>query len=285
VSDVEHLLQQCSRTFALSIPRLPEPLRRQVALGYLVFRLADTIEDEGEATAAQRIAALNVFSRRLLEVDHVGLSQGLADWLRDHRPDHAGYVQLLERGGDICRQLDTIEPSAAECIRHHAGRTIAGMICRLETPEPIRSVAGVREYCYYVAGIVGELCTDLFILDHPPLESDRDCLMKLAVSFGEALQLVNILRDQGVDDVAGRRYVPDAATRERLLQLAEAACGQAQIYVDRLREGGAPAGVVEFNAFNLHLAEATLRLTAEHGPGVKVTRQVVAGAMQQIAVS
>ena len=279
--DVYDLLQSTSRTFALSIPRLDEPLRQQVAVGYLVFRLADTIEDEGQATPAQRTAALRDFAARLKARDTAGLKQSLHRWLADHAPDHDGYAQLLSDGGWVCAQLDAMHPDAADRIRFHADRTVAGMIQRLETAVPIRSVREVRQYCYHVAGIVGELCTDLFLHDHPPLEQDRRCLMQLAVSFGEALQLVNILRDQGVDDTAGRRYVPDANARRRLLRLAEAACGQAHLYVDHLRQGGAPAGVVEFNAFNLHLAQATLHLTATHGPGVKVSRDLVATALRQ----
>ena len=41
------LLQQTSRSFAVSIPMLPNPIREEVALAYLLFRVADTIEDEG----------------------------------------------------------------------------------------------------------------------------------------------------------------------------------------------------------------------------------------------
>ena len=42
----DHLLQGVSRTFALTIPRLPEGLARPVANAYLLCRIVDTIEDE-----------------------------------------------------------------------------------------------------------------------------------------------------------------------------------------------------------------------------------------------
>ncbi|WP_255305343.1 squalene/phytoene synthase family protein, partial [Acidithiobacillus ferrivorans] len=39
-------LQAVSRTFALTIPQLPEALRDAVGNGYLLCRIADTIEDD-----------------------------------------------------------------------------------------------------------------------------------------------------------------------------------------------------------------------------------------------
>ena len=42
---LEELLVKTSRTFALSIPELPEPTRREVTVAYLLFRVADTLED------------------------------------------------------------------------------------------------------------------------------------------------------------------------------------------------------------------------------------------------
>src|SRR5580658_3414801 len=45
MADVDRLLLHTSRTFALAIPQLPEPLRREVGVAYLLFRIADTFED------------------------------------------------------------------------------------------------------------------------------------------------------------------------------------------------------------------------------------------------
>ena len=41
-ADIDRLLVRTSRTFALAIPLLPEPLRREVGVAYLLFRIADT---------------------------------------------------------------------------------------------------------------------------------------------------------------------------------------------------------------------------------------------------
>ena len=42
---LDHLLQTSSRTFALTIPLLNEPTRREVTVAYLLFRVADSLED------------------------------------------------------------------------------------------------------------------------------------------------------------------------------------------------------------------------------------------------
>ena len=36
------LLQKTSRTFALTIPMLPQPLRTEIGVAYLLFRIIDT---------------------------------------------------------------------------------------------------------------------------------------------------------------------------------------------------------------------------------------------------
>src|SRR3990167_6069033 len=44
---IQELLLKTSRTFALVIPQLPQPTCREVSLAYLLFRVADTLEDAG----------------------------------------------------------------------------------------------------------------------------------------------------------------------------------------------------------------------------------------------
>ena len=42
---LDGLLLKSSRTFALSIPLLPDPTRREVTVAYLLFRIADTFTE------------------------------------------------------------------------------------------------------------------------------------------------------------------------------------------------------------------------------------------------
>ena len=61
VADLVDLLEKTSRTFALSIPPLPEPTRREVTVAYLLFRIADTFEDAAPMAPEVRIRALRDF--------------------------------------------------------------------------------------------------------------------------------------------------------------------------------------------------------------------------------
>ena len=67
VSDLAYqaeILQDVSRTFALTIPQLPGALRDVVGNAYLLCRIADTIEDEPTLSAGQKQA----FAERFVEV-------------------------------------------------------------------------------------------------------------------------------------------------------------------------------------------------------------------------
>jgi farnesyl-diphosphate farnesyltransferase len=66
----------------------------------------------------------------------------------------------------------------------------------------------LAEYCYYVAGVVGEMCTELFALHCPELEPKRETMLRLAVSFGQGLQMTNILKDIWDDRSAGACWLP-----------------------------------------------------------------------------
>jgi farnesyl-diphosphate farnesyltransferase len=74
----------------------------------------------------------------------------------------------------------------------------------------LANVGELDEYCYYVAGIVGKLLTKLFSADTCFINAEREAeLSKLDVSFGLALQVVNIVKDC-VED-SGRRvcFIPE----------------------------------------------------------------------------
>ncbi|MEO1513170.1 MAG: squalene/phytoene synthase family protein, partial [Planctomycetota bacterium] len=57
-AQLDALLQGSSRTFALSIPLMPEPVRRQTTIAYLLFRIADTFEDEPAWSTEEKLAGL-----------------------------------------------------------------------------------------------------------------------------------------------------------------------------------------------------------------------------------
>jgi len=75
----------------------------------------------------------------------------------------------------------------------------------------LRSQGEMDDYCYYVAGVVGEMLTSLFCHYSEEIAPHRDTLMKLAVSFGQGLQMTNILKDLWDDHGRGVCWLPQEA--------------------------------------------------------------------------
>jgi farnesyl-diphosphate farnesyltransferase len=75
----------------------------------------------------------------------------------------------------------------------------------------IETVGDLDQYCYYVAGTVGNLLCDLFTLHSPLIGAKRaKSLRALSVSFGLGLQLTNILKDVQEDKGRNVSYIPSA---------------------------------------------------------------------------
>ena len=70
--------------------------------------------------------------------------------------------------------------------------------------------AELERYCYLAAGIVGEVSARLFGI--PPDQRERT--LAYARTLGEALQLINILRDVGEDARRSRIYLPQTLLDE-----------------------------------------------------------------------
>jgi len=139
----------------------------------------------------------------------------------------------------------------------------------------LRDLPDLREYCYAVAGIVGEMLTELFVLGREQLAAAAPSLRSEAATFGEALQLVNILKDSAADAEEGRSYLPPDLDRKEVLALARRDLQTAARYSATLHEAGAPRGIVEFTLLPVLLAWATLERVEREGPGAKVTRDQV----------
>jgi len=77
-----------------------------------------------------------------------------------------------------------------------------------ETLDGLEVLAAMDEYCFYVAGVVGEMLTELFCDYSDEINTNKDELMKLAVSFGQGLQMTNILKDIWDDRARGACWLP-----------------------------------------------------------------------------
>jgi farnesyl-diphosphate farnesyltransferase len=280
---LDDLLEKTSRTFALSIPMLPEPTRRHVGIAYLLFRIADTFEDAVLWTRAARIAALGDLER-LLE-RRGGEDDAAARWLTESPVDHAGYLELLRETPTVMRAYWAMPGPAREALRRDLARTVRGMadvVRRGDARGNLRlaTLRELRDYCYVVAGIVGEMLTELFLLDNPGLAAVAPRLRRRSRFFGEGLQLVNILKDAASDATEGRVYLPDGTDRSVVFDMARRDLDWAAGYVGTMQRSGGPDGLVAFAGSPVILARASLDRIESRGPGAKLTRAEVGSLME-----
>lgn len=278
MTDFDRLLVQTSRTFGISIPLLDEPHRRHLTLAYLLFRVADTLEDAEGIPRNERLAALSAL--RAAVSGHEPDRRVACDAWTSWPLSHAGYEELLAQFPALMAAIDSLDGATRAAIVHHAQRTIDGMSrfvdrCDGNGVLHLESLDDLRQYCYVVAGIVGELITDLLVVQRgsgPPQPE----LWKQAATFGEGLQLVNILRDAADDAQQGRIFLPKKVPVDAVFELAREDLKVAEEYVAFLRQLNLGCGIVPFAEFPLRLAEKTLDCVQLHGAGAKLARSEVA---------
>jgi farnesyl-diphosphate farnesyltransferase len=285
MADLEQLLIATSRTFALAIPLLPEPTRLEVTLSYLLFRVADTFEDAASWPRALRIEALARFDALLAAPDREEIAKVARYWAEEVPCEQIGYRELLAGLPAVLDSFFALSPAAVALIREHVLRTsqgMAGFVARTSDHGELklRDIPDLQAYCYVVAGIVGELLTELFLLGRPRLEPVAALLRERSRAFGEGLQLVNILKDSASDATQGRRYLPDGVERAEVMALARRDLQAAREYVLTLQSAGAERGLVAFNALPVRLASASLDRIEQAGPGSKLTRPEVYAIVQ-----
>ncbi len=290
MTTIERLLHRTSRSFALSIPAAPAPLDEELRVGYLLFRIGDTFEDCTHVDVQTRVAGLHALVEALAAPRDMNGRATLRRHAEALPVEHEGYRELMDSCELVFDALLALRPAAAKIIATQAARTASECIRWVRGTGAdgvlrLQSMEELREYCYGVAGIPGEMLCELFLLDRPALEHVATGLRARAVTFGEAMQLVNILKDVDEDASEGRVYLPSSVSTSEALALARADLAIAREYVELLRQPGVEAGVVAFHAITTGLAEAALEVTEVRGPGAKISRRRVARVLQGAGLS
>lgn len=208
------LLPKVSRTFALGIDGLKEPLRTVVCASYLLCRILDTIEDAPGVGTAERRALILPFLDALREGKEAG-----ARWLEtvEEKLSSRSSSDDMELMRNTSCVLDVIR-EAGESERLSVMRWVTemgkGMIewsSRMGEGglKTLKTMDDLNRYCYYIAGTVGYLLTDLFFILSPRI--DRALFFRLqadAEAYGLGLQKVNIIKDFSDDLERGWCFIP-----------------------------------------------------------------------------
>lgn len=227
LSDVvyqDQILPHVSRTFALTIPQLPAALSKAVTNAYLLCRIADTIEDEPALTPAETL----VFMQRFMAaVDGRGSPETLARALELRLSDRtlATERDLVSNMQRVIRVTHTLSVTQRSAIHRCVELMCYGMP-HFQATASLRGLprlSDLNEYCYFVAGVVGDMLTDLFCEYSPPIAAQQARLKNLSVSFAQGLQMTNILKDVWEDRSRGACWLPQDVFSRHGVDLAQLA--------------------------------------------------------------
>jgi len=270
------ILESVSRTFALTIPLLPNGLEKVVGNTYLLCRIVDTIEDATcvDPTTKQELSTL--FIRTVL--DHSLSEQFVRECLIAliNHPNH-NEKDLIENIPRVLRVLQSCD----ERQRHAVAKCVQIMSEGMsyfhirQNQSGLEDLQEFEKYCYVVAGVVGEMLTTLFALHSPAFAKAISGKESLAIAFGQALQMTNILKDSPEDQLRGVSWKPKGLGQTDLLVIAHQKLEDSLRYICCIPKS--EPGIRQFCFLAFGLAVMTLkqiaqRQTLQGGAEVKLTR-------------
>ena len=210
---IDEQVLNVSRSFAFVIDRLPEPLRGEVQVAYLLFRLGDNIEDTSSLGIGEKQHLLD----KLLHCFRTGDS--FADELAQH--DVSGWQALTEGERGLFGHADLVieafaglSDDARTALLDEADNMFRGM-ARFQGRRAVDGYVVLEdekeldEYCYYVAGTVGDYLTNRFLARMDGVDqARRSRILANGRHLALVLQTTNILRDVRDDHAHGHIFYP-----------------------------------------------------------------------------
>jgi len=207
VTDYIHeLLKRTSRTFALSIERLPQPLRTHIGVAYLLFRVSDYLEDNYTIPAARKAELLFLWDHVL--AGRVPVDRLVEELKQDNHDHEDPECKVAHECEHLMRVLMGFPPRTQHAIVSRLRKTTRGMARWQLRGVQVETEDDLDDYMHYAAGVVGYLVTDLFAGAHPLIAQRRCELLPLSRECGLALQTVNVIRGLKKDYERGWIYVP-----------------------------------------------------------------------------
>lgn len=255
------ILESVSRTFALTIPLLPPNLEKVVGNTYLLCRIVDTIEDASgiDATTKQDLSAS--FVKTVLG------SQNPKDFTEQCAIALAGHSnrdekELIQNIPRVLRVLESCDGEQRQAVARCIQIMSDGMsyFHTRQNSDGLENLTEFEKYCYVVAGVVGEMLTAVFSLHSPAFAKNISQKEHLAVSFGQALQMTNILKDSPEDRERGVSWKPIGVSDTDLLVIAHQKLEDALRYIHCIPKR--ELGIRQFCFLAFGLAVLTLKKIA-----------------------
>ncbi|ADQ67666.1 squalene/phytoene synthase family protein [Halogeometricum borinquense] len=206
-------VQGVSRTFALTVDVLDEPMSSYICVGYLVCRIADTVEDASRISPPEQADLLRTYDA-VLDPDNDTTVEEFVTAVEPHLPEEMNDDWRVVRDAPrVIRTFEHLPEDVRNAVTPPARELVQGMALFVERYDDtgglrIQSREELEEYCYYAAGTVGNLITNLVTRGDISADRRRQ-LYDTAEQFGLLLQLVNISKDVYDDYTAENNvYLP-----------------------------------------------------------------------------
>ena len=201
--EARQTINRVARSFSLAARLLPNQIRNDVELLYLVLRTLDDLVDvDVRAGGSTRDAA----ERRIAAIEAWASGEGIGATAAN-APEVSRELLILD---DLARRHPDLPRDAVHDF-------LAGMRADLAGPQ-IETDQDAAHYCYQVAGTVGRLMASMLGVA-PSHEREAD---RAARALGSAMQRTNILRDIDEDLANGRVYLSAASLRAHNINPAAA---------------------------------------------------------------
>lgn len=213
------LLKNTSRSLYLSARMLPERIRHAFSTAYLLCRYADTIADSTLLAKERRLHWIERFPSILIDQN----KQEIAEITKElsGKAQYLSEEDLLKNLAECISLFNQLEPWQKVYTREVVRFVCEGMRIDLiyfpeEKSKRLRAFArdeDLKKYCHLMGGAPGIFWSQLiYNTVDVPAAKDRFC--SLGRNIGDALQIVNILRDITKDLRIGRCYFPQADLEE-----------------------------------------------------------------------
>lgn len=218
-------MNKVSRSFTLVAPQVESPLNDYLATAYLICRVVDNIEDCTIPYQAKK-SRFSEFSDLLERSENA--EKILKRWERLNwdglSPDELEMMTTVN-GHTLWQIYAKIPPPYRSSIKEWAGKMAYGMnlVTDLEddsffiTKHHIRlpkTAVDYDRYCFYVAGTVGRMITELAVTYYGIDGKNAHHLLNYSEACGRALQKTNIVKDFAKDLARGDSFLPDEWLKE-----------------------------------------------------------------------
>lgn len=211
--DLETLLKNTSRSLYLSARILPASMRPAFSVAYLLCRYADTIADTPLLPADRRLYWVTRFADIIQNQPPTEIQQ-LTREIKGGSENPYEKI-LIEHLPDCLHAFNQIPPEQKPFIIEVAQAVCAGMETDLNTfpsqtptaPVSFQKPEELEYYCRLMGGEPGLFWSRL-IYQTAKIPAKQEDFFQWGQYIGDALQIVNILRDLPKDLQIGRCYFP-----------------------------------------------------------------------------